>query len=309
MIEIISTRRYAPRERLDFWNELIGSTYDGMVVDSGPDVFNAHLGVWQLADLRIARPHSCPALITRHQAQRSVRTKRTYIAHVLTQGQVELEQRGRKSELVAGDMVLCAAEEFYRFNAITTHEMVVVEFDASVLSSRLPNIDDHVARTISGKLPGTRIVQRYMTSLWQEARENLPPVHTKTLAKILVDLTVACLEESGAPASPASDPMLCRMRDVIAARLEDFDFGPAAVAEEMGISLRTAQTVAARAGTTIGQMITEHRLQKAVRLLSSRSYASIADIAFDCGFSDPSYFTRRFQNAYGASPSRFRSSN
>jgi AraC-like DNA-binding protein len=148
-----------------------------------------------------------------------------------------------------------------------------------------------------------------MTSLWQEARESLPPAHTQMLANILLDLTVACLEENGVPPSIHSDPMLGRMRDVIAARLEDFDFGPAAVAEEMGIPLRTAQTAAARAGTTISQMITEHRLQKAVRLLSSRPDASIGDIAFDCGFSDPSYFTRRFQSAYGASPSKFRSNN
>lgn len=309
MIEVISTRQHAPGERLEFWNELIGSTYDGMVVDTAPGAFNACLGVWQLAELRMARPQSRPATITRHERNRSASVDRTYVAHMLTKGQVELEQRGRRSALTAGDMVICAAEEFYRFNAITNHEMMVIEFDGSALSNRLPTIDDHVARTISGKLPGTRIVRRYMNSLWQEARAFLPPAQGRLHADILMELTVACLQQQGVEPSIAPDPLLVRMDEIIAERLDEFDFGPAVLAQALGLPLRTVQSCAARAGSTVGQMITTARLRRAARMLAAEPDATISRIAFDCGFADPSYFTRRFQSAHGVSPSQFRQRN
>jgi AraC-like DNA-binding protein len=44
-------------------------------------------------------------------------------------------------------------------------------------------------------------------------------------------------------------------------------------------------------------------------MLAAEPDATISRIAFDCGFADPSYFTRRFQSAHGVSPSQFRQRN
>ncbi|MEL0253406.1 MAG: hypothetical protein VW935_15910 [Novosphingobium sp.] len=160
MMEVISTRDLAPVERLDYWNDLIGSTYHGMVVDAPRDRFDARLTVWQMGALRMVRPYSRAAVISRH-ADRSTRpTDQSLVAHLLTRGHARLEQRGRSVDLVEGDMVLCAAEEFYCFDTRTTHEMMVVEFDRRSLAERLPGIDDFVARRISGELPSTRLAKR-----------------------------------------------------------------------------------------------------------------------------------------------------
>lgn len=309
MIEVISTSQFLPGERLDVWNELIGSTYDGMFVDSASDQFQARLGVWQLDDLRIVRPHSRPASIVRHQRDRTVRSALTYVVHLLTEGRVELEQRGRRSELQPGDMVICAAEEYYRFDAPMTHEMLVVEFKEPQLAARLPNIDDFVARTISGRAPGTRILRRYLSSLWQEARGPLPKGYSRLHENILLELTVACLSDRDAPPSHGSGPLLARMEDAICARLDDPEFGPSGLAKHLDVPLRTLQSAAARSGTTIGALITDLRLRKAAKLLAERPAAHIAEIAWACGFADPGYFARRFQQTYGTSPSGYRAAS
>lgn len=306
MLEVISTRRYPVGERLDVWNEVIGLAYKGMCVDASSDQFQARLGVWQHDDLRIVRPRSQPARITRHQNSGLVASRQTYIVHILVEGRVELEQRGRRSELQRGDMAICAAEEFYRFNAIDTHEMLVVEFSEEQLTDRFPQIDDFVARTISGRQPGPRILQRYLGALWQEARTPLSSRQTVLHEQILLDLTVACLTDASSQPDPAESQELSRVHEVIAERLGDCGFGPALLAKDLGVPLRTLQSAASRAGMTLGQIITAARLNKACATLRDRPTVPVADVAFACGFADPSYFSRCFIKAFGISPSQYR---
>lgn len=55
---------------------------------------------------------------------------------------------------------------------------------------------------------------------------------------------------------------------------------------------------------TITDYITKTRLEKAAELLNG-STLSIQEIAFVCGFGDPSYFTRKFKRFYKITPSQF----
>ena len=48
------------------------------------------------------------------------------------------------------------------------------------------------------------------------------------------------------------------------------------------------------------------RLKKATEKLRNDPNALIADIAFDYGFSNPSYFIRCFKNAYDITPAAYR---
>jgi AraC-like DNA-binding protein len=148
-----------------------------------------------------------------------------------------------------------------------------------------------------------------MDSLWLEARADVPDQHWHLHAGILTDLIVASLESSDNGPSITGDPLFKRMQDMIDERLDEFDFGPMHMATDLGVPLRTLQATAARAGTTIGKMITAHRIQRAARLLLMRPDQSVTQIALDCGFADPSYFARRFQQALGSSPRKYRLSN
>ncbi|WP_130337831.1 helix-turn-helix transcriptional regulator [Micromonospora kangleipakensis] len=58
-------------------------------------------------------------------------------------------------------------------------------------------------------------------------------------------------------------------------------------------------------GTTPTEFVADARLRRAATLLATTT-RTIADIAYTCGFTSASYFTRRFRDAHGASPRQFR---
>ena len=53
------------------------------------------------------------------------------------------------------------------------------------------------------------------------------------------------------------------------------------------------------------EYLTGLRIEEAKRLLRDGS-ANLGDIAYACGFDDPSYFTRVFRKTIGITPSRYR---
>jgi AraC-like DNA-binding protein len=221
-------------------------------------------------------------------------------------GEVALEQRGRSASLSPGDLVICAAEEYYRFDAPTTHELMVVEMDRSALEQRMGQVDDCIARCISRERPGTRLVHRYMNSLWQEARHTTDGLREPVYAGILVDMLASCIDCSEPSLALRPDPLFVSVQRVVSERLGDPTLSPAAIADELGVPLRTLQAAASRSGSTLTQYIATQRLHRAARLLLALPHVSITDVAFQCGFSDSSYFSRRFQEFIGTSPREYR---
>lgn len=60
-------------------------------------------------------------------------------------------------------------------------------------------------------------------------------------------------------------------------------------------------------GVTIHQYVISHRLNKAKEMLRF-STTSAVEIAEKCGFTDASYFTKAFKNAFGCTPKEYRNS-
>ncbi|MGO8829938.1 MAG: helix-turn-helix transcriptional regulator, partial [Steroidobacteraceae bacterium] len=83
---------------------------------------------------------------------------------------------------------------------------------------------------------------------------------------------------------------------------------PATVAAALGLSRRYVHLLFASAGTTFCEELYACRLHRAQRLLCDKRFEGlgIAEIAFNCGFSEPSHFTRRFRERFGSPPSAFR---
>jgi AraC-like DNA-binding protein len=60
-----------------------------------------------------------------------------------------------------------------------------------------------------------------------------------------------------------------------------------------------------RKGTTLRQYIIAYRLKLAKKLLEE-SAKSVNEISEECGFNDPSYFTKTFKSAFGMTPKEYR---
>lgn len=313
MIEQFTTRRETPGRRLDYWNRVVGETYDGLLVDADNRRFDASMLRWRLGDMTMIWPQSCGATVRRRREVASRCNDQRLVVHIAQAASPELTERGRTMVLRPGDMVVCAAEEAYEWRIGDRHEMLVIELDRARLSDRLPDrlgaIDDRIARVIPRERPTTRLLHRFVLSLWREGGTGLDPVAAQAYADSLGTMIAASLggDRSGENDDAAGEPaLIARMHAAIAALAAEPALSPARLAGELGVSLRTLQAAAANAGTTPRHAITAHRLRLAAEELRLHRDAPITGIALDCGFADSAHFARRFQERYGMSPSEFR---
>ena len=78
------------------------------------------------------------------------------------------------------------------------------------------------------------------------------------------------------------------------------------IAESANISVSSCLRLFQRVlGTTPVRHLVKTRIQKAAEALKRGEAKTISEIAYECGFSDASYFNRCFRNEYGKTPSAF----
>lgn len=308
MIETFATDSVAPPERLHFWNRVSSETFSGLVVDSPSDNFSANMSRWHLGDLTMIRPISQQARVQRWKDGASDRPDRI-IFHLQNRGHSLNAQWQREAELSTGDLTLCYAGDAYHTDLSDRNEMLVVEMSRAALASRLPNLEDHLCRTISGTAPGTRLVHDFLLSLWQQGdQSDADPDWQEGIANVFLDLLAFAVKgASSAVVSPKGTKY--RIVALIEARLADPELKTGMIATELGVSLRTVQNVFAALGTTPSAFILDCRLKKAAENLALHRSDSITDIAFNVGFNDSAYFTRCFRHKFGTTPSHWREQN
>lgn len=114
---------------------------------------------------------------------------------------------------------------------------------------------------------------------------------------------------NGTPAGPAAsleDVFLEKLRAAVEAKLDDADFSPTQLAKAVLLSpMQVYRKLQALTGQTPSKFIRSVRLRKGLELLRG-SELTIAEIAYETGFTDPNYFSRVFHEEFGRSPSEFR---
>jgi AraC-like DNA-binding protein len=107
--------------------------------------------------------------------------------------------------------------------------------------------------------------------------------------------------------STSEDEFVIKVREMIEANINDFNFTVEQLASELHLShSQFGRKLAALTGFTPNHFIRNLRLKKAKELLQNQEL-SITSVAYDCGFNDPSYFTRVFKKELGKTPLEWRS--
>ncbi|WTW98439.1 helix-turn-helix domain-containing protein [Streptomycetaceae bacterium NBC_01309] len=106
----------------------------------------------------------------------------------------------------------------------------------------------------------------------------------------------------------AHETLLTRILAYLRAHLTEPDLTPARIARAHGISVRTLYRVCEDGGLSLEQWIIRRRLEGARGDLAAthQAHRAIEAIARSWGFANPAYFSRRFHQAYGTTPSQWR---
>ncbi|HEY1054428.1 MAG TPA: response regulator, partial [Emticicia sp.] len=101
------------------------------------------------------------------------------------------------------------------------------------------------------------------------------------------------------------DSFLLKIKQITEAHLSDSGFGVEQFSREIGMSQsQLLRKMKAISNKTVVEFLKDYRLERAAQLIRKNT-GTIAEIAFEVGYENPSYFTRSFQEKFGVLPSEY----
>ena len=100
------------------------------------------------------------------------------------------------------------------------------------------------------------------------------------------------------------NPLLEQLMQVIETHYTNPNFSFDDIAQSLGMSKSTLiRRLKSLTDKSPVEILSEYRLNKAKKRLENSS-ESVSEVAYQVGFNDPLYFSRKFKEAFGISPSK-----
>ncbi len=163
---------------------------------------------------------------------------------------------------------------------------------ASGASLYLSKPFDHeiLKKYVANSLLMSAQTKRFFESAWGDAADNIP--ETKLPDGI---------------SREKEDLFIREVEMLIDANFADENFTVEKLAATLHISVsQLRRKIAALGGESAGVLLRKYRLTKAKEMLREKPDASISEVAFACGFSDPNYFSTLFGKEFGMTPRQYR---
>ena len=127
-------------------------------------------------------------------------------------------------------------------------------------------------------------------------------IHSRTLLRSLFSGNSKEEEEEKERLGAQDQTFVTRLREVIRDNMGDSDFSVERIGEEIGLSrVQLYRKVKALTGQTPVELLRRARLERGRRLIE-KTEKSVSEIAYEVGFTSPSYFNKCFKDEFGISP-------
>jgi AraC family transcriptional activator of tynA and feaB len=311
---VFSTTDVHPRDRFEFWHDV--ACRNIVMHDCVPEsrlAFEAEMQTGSLAEISLISFKSSPMECARtaHHAARAT-DDRLFCCRLLS-GRVVVEQNCREVMLEAGDVTLLDPLLPYTAKYSAPTSMLVLKIPRVALEARAGKTLQMVARSVKPSEGEGALTSSFLAMLPDHVDRTQPATAeiVSSQALDLIALSLTHMMGAGKPKVSSSYALnLMRVRAAIETGLPDSTLDPAAVAAGAGISVRHANAVLAREGTSITRLIQMRRLARCRRALEDQSqvHRTVSEIAYGWGFSDMTHFGRSFRAAFGMLPSELRAS-
>lgn len=306
-----STNTVPPKQQLEYWNELICRRFTQLECEAGSSrSYRGSLSAVDLGVVQLSKVDADPSTVNHSRHLVSSSSEDNMLLHLQLSGQSVNRQREHESALRPGDYVLCNTTERYSVEFDQPMTMLVARFSTSEFKRRT-GLDPFsvTCRRAQRQPQQSSILAKVATDAWHsqtwitapESRAALGEALMATLAAETIANFKACNN-----LSRTGEVVLARAQHLIMTHMANPDFDQTALAALLGISTRYLRQLFAQYETTFSRYLLEQRLQRAHGILKTlpEGNGRVSRVAFDCGFNNPSHFTRVFSEHFGTPPSR-----
>ncbi|MGW1161726.1 AraC family transcriptional regulator [Streptomyces sp. NPDC002513] len=315
VVLLLDLATVAPRERVEAFRHALTDSLvpNDIAHEEPPTGIHACMEVWRVGDLDLFATRNSGFEVrrdTRHV--RHHRSNPVVSVSLQPAGLHRAEAGGRRTLLGPDD--ICVFHELsprtYGWSGDGASQAIM--FDMNRLN--LP-VDVVVKASLQLRAsPLYDLVLQHLRGLWRDPGRLEGDPGASALASATTDLIRALLlsaahaEGTATVRSAMEGTLLTRIIAYARSHLADRDLTPGRIAAEHAISVRRLYLLLSEAGISLEQWLIAERLTKAQQMLASPRYErlTVAAVSARCGFSSPSHFSRRFQAAYGLSPSEWR---
>lgn len=313
MQQSYSTAVVPPVERQTYWHNVVGSNYFPLSLDFQRKTgFIGKLTAWEFGTLSLTHLESEALCYRRERKHLSTLDEGMLLITIPDYHEVSFTQRGRPVLCPPGGFILERSDEPYEFSYAKTNSLWVIKMQDKDLRQRIGSPDRYCALALEVNSGSGALFAGFVRLLAQ----NLAKVTEQErllLSRQLLDLLALVLEANNKTLPLSTETAvqaahLQRCQHFIRTNLKDSSLSPQKIAVFCGISTRYLHALFNVTGRTVSQWIRDQRLQSCHDSLSSTAPPnSIAQIAYEWGFSDQAHFCRIFKAHFGCSPSQYRS--
>lgn len=302
-----SSSTLAPDEAFRSWKSWASATLAPMQIEIGDKRhFAARWHSAALGPLRIVAFEAPAQRVTHPPSDGPARGRSSY--QLLYCGRTPIASRvgAERFLLGAGECVLIDNADRYEMSIEGQHDAIDLIMPRPWLERWLPDPARSVGQPFSATggwgLPLGSLLSMMALDLDNAA---LP---RPMLADQLGPLLALAVGDPPATGSRHRLKLLQRAQRLIEERYADPALDPGQAAAALGISKRHLHAVFTESGSTFLEVLGRVRLDRAAEHLADRRYAGhqIAEIAWRCGYLDPSYFARVFRRRFGSGPREWR---
>lgn len=306
-----STRTLPPEAQRAGWSDIVTRSYFPLDLDYRARArFDGTLKGWSLGAVEASRLTSDPAMYRRTRAHLKGVEEEEFLLTVPRAAPVRFLQMGRELVCPPGGFILERGNEPYEFSYGAANDMIVAKIGHAALARRLPDPGRFCAIRFDARAGIGALLVDFLQTTEVQAGALASRVQG-AVGQQVVDLLALAIEADPSAALGSETSVrrahLARIERETEARHADPYLTPGAVAAACGISTRYLHDLCQRDGRTWRDRLREIRLREARRLLA-RPGPSITEIAYGCGFSDASAFSRAYRARFGETPRETRAS-
>lgn len=307
----VSTEGIKSSERREFWQANAGLLFGALQLEQPTrSAFNASFEYTRVADLIFCQ-------LSARVPHRVVRTgtfarqdDRGLVKVILQgDGQSVVEQFGRTTLLRRGEWSIYDTSEPYSITIPSRSEMFLLMIPDDRIFLPRTDLRNLVMRRLSGRHGLGKLIWSLVSATFDQMEEiRNRPLHdvAEAVARMIRLALLDALGERTRADSRAA--LRDRMKLYISSHLGDSDLSITKIAQATGCTKRYLHMAFEAESTSISDYIVRLRLERCREdlLSSALAHRSIADIAYSWGFNNSNHFSRRFKQAFGASPKHTR---